>query len=169
VIAPVNNESNSHLATVTDAGERAGFWVRAGAAIVDGLLIGVFMLPVHVLAIIAYKSLYGLTLHQALTQGAIVVRLINIGLNAIAIYFYFGYFYSADGATPGKKLLGLKVLTSNCHYLSYRRAFLREFVGKALIDVFTIGIGYLLVAFRKDKLALHDLIFETQVIKRKDG
>ena len=53
----------------------------------------------------------------------------------------------------------------NSQNLDYGKTFLREFVEKFLLVTLTLGISCLIAAFRKDRKALHDLIFNTKVIE----
>jgi uncharacterized RDD family membrane protein YckC len=76
---------------------------------------------------------------------------------------YFGFFYSRKGATPGKWTFGIRVRHQG-HHPGFFRSILRETVGKAVSVALLFG-GFVMSAFRKDKLALHDLVFETRVIK----
>jgi uncharacterized RDD family membrane protein YckC len=86
-------------------------------------------------------------------------------LFGMAVQFaYFAIFYRFKGATPGKSLLGLRVVKQGTGaYLTFSETFLRECVGK-VISGLIFGIGYLMAGLRRDKLALHDLVAGTQVI-----
>ena len=73
-----------------------------------------------------------------------------------------------DGRTPGKKVLGLRVVT----YPEYRQLSYVTAATRALLSVtgtLTIGIGYLLMALmigvRLDKRGYHDLLAGTCVIR----
>lgn len=69
------------------------------------------------------------------------------------------------GATVGKLIVGARIVRADGSRLGYGFAFIRFLC--MMISDFTCGIGYLLVAFRSDKRALHDLIANTRVIYRK--
>ena len=73
-----------------------------------------------------------------------------------------------DGRTPGKKVLGLRIVT----YPEYRRLSYASAAMRALLSItgtLTIGIGYLLMALmigtRADKRGYHDLLAGTCVIR----
>ena len=77
---------------------------------------------------------------------------------------YFGYFYSTSGATPGKRLLRLKVIdVTTKTFPTFWKAFLRGSIGYTLSSIFVIG--FLVAVIRDDQKALHDLIFRTQVLE----
>jgi uncharacterized RDD family membrane protein YckC len=66
-------------------------------------------------------------------------------------------------ATPGKKFLGLKVTDESGRRVSFYRASLRFWFGRALMHVPYLGIYYFFVdcggvAFSKDGRAVHDLM-----------
>ena len=78
---------------------------------------------------------------------------------------YYGWFYSRRGASPGKMVMGLKIVDAQTGlYLSPMRAFFRETLGKT-ISAIPFLIGFLVAAFRIDHKALHDLIFDTTVVR----
>ena len=66
------------------------------------------------------------------------------------------------GGTPGKMACGLKIIRSDGSALSYGRAIGRYFA--TMLSSFTLGIGYLMVAFDDEKRALHDRVADTRVI-----
>lgn len=78
---------------------------------------------------------------------------------------YYGYFYSKKGASPGKMLLGLAIYDEHTGQpLTPGKAFFREAVGK-LISAIPFFIGYFVALFRDDRRALHDLLFDTRVVR----
>ncbi|HVK62736.1 MAG TPA: RDD family protein, partial [Bdellovibrionales bacterium] len=83
----------------------------------------------------------------------------------VVVFAYYGWFYSKKGASPGKLLMGLQVIDStDGGHLTYWRAFFREAIGK-WISMVPLGIGYFTAFFRSDRRALHDLLFDTAVVK----
>ena len=88
-------------------------------------------------------------------------------LKLLLSYVYFGLCYTRGGTTPGKWAVGLRVVDAKTgeKMTSMRKAFLREAIGKPL-SVLPLMAGYLIAAFRKDRRALHDLMFDTKVVYR---
>lgn len=78
---------------------------------------------------------------------------------------YQWWFLSRGGATPGKMLLGLKVVRSDGSALSGGRAVGRYFA--ELLSSLILCVGYIMAAFDDEKRALHDRICDTRVIKVK--
>ena len=142
----------------------AGFWVRLFA----GLLDLVFLTPV--IAILVYTS--GISNYQAFGIGdsqqsfsQIIASTHNdfadlIGY-AVSI-FYVTYFLSGKTqATFGKRLMGIYVAKSDGTRLTKSRAMARS--GSALLTSATLGLGFFIVIFSKEKISLHDFICDTRV------
>jgi uncharacterized RDD family membrane protein YckC len=135
----------------------AGFWVRFLATLVDGIIVGCIEFPIDRIIGVDLNNLdFGLK------------SLASFAVSFTVIFFYFGWFYKNKGATPGKILMGLRVINkNNGKNLGYARTFFRETLGKLCSGVIFF-IGFLMAAFRSDKRALHDLIFDTQVLQKKE-
>lgn len=81
------------------------------------------------------------------------------------LFFYYGYFYSKKAASPGKMLLGLSIFDEATEQpLSVWKAFFRETLGK-FISAVPFFIGFIVALFRYDRRALHDLLFDTRVVR----
>lgn len=129
----------------------AGFWIRLGALLLDGLIIGI---PALIIAL-----LLGFTKGQQDT----FVNLIELAYTIFIPLSWSGY-------TIGKKICGIRIVKVNGRELTFGTMLLRQLVG-SLIDSFTLGIAVIVSAFmvglRKDKRAIHDLIAGTYVTHRK--
>ena len=69
------------------------------------------------------------------------------------------------GATPGKKMLGIHVVDAKTHAeMNNKQAIVRyiSYIASSL----PLGLGFLMVAFHKEKRALHDILAGTVVIYR---
>jgi uncharacterized RDD family membrane protein YckC len=86
--------------------------------------------------------------------------LLNI---AVAAAYDIG-FWMAYGATPGKMALSLKVVMADGRPITGAAAVLR-FIGY-YVNILTLGIGYLIIAFTPQKRGLHDYIAGTVVVRR---
>jgi uncharacterized RDD family membrane protein YckC len=75
---------------------------------------------------------------------------------------YLITFWSLEAATPGKMLLGLRILSVDGEPIGLGRSLLR-YVGY-IVCGFTFGVGYLMIIFNDDKRGLHDLIASTIVV-----
>jgi uncharacterized RDD family membrane protein YckC len=147
-------------------GVPAGFWIRLAAYLIDNVII---MIPMIVVAAISVPVIYRSTDEGQLDpSSAWVLFLPAVGglLTAVLAIVYPIYFWAVRGATPGKSLLGLKVVTTEGKSpIGMKRSVLR-LVGY-MINGFTFSIGFLLIAFSEDKRGLHDRIAETAVVRRR--
>ena len=66
------------------------------------------------------------------------------------------------GATVGKRLFNLKVISVGSDKLSLWNVIYRETLGRYLSSIFLIG--YIIIGVDKDKKALHDILCDTRVI-----
>lgn len=88
------------------------------------------------------------------------------GLFLILDWVYYASFESsARGATPGKRLLGLRVTDMDGLRLSFRRASVRYF--SKIISTFPLMLGFVMAFFTEKHQALHDLLAETVVLKAR--
>ncbi len=117
----------------------AGFWRRAAAALIDGLIVS------------AAGFAVGLFINSPL-----LIWLVSIA--------YYVYFIGSRGQTPGKMALKIRVVRIDNQPLTYMAAFLREAVGKFLSGI-AFALGYLWMIWDKDKQTWHDHLAKTQVIK----
>jgi uncharacterized RDD family membrane protein YckC len=137
---------------VAPAGEMtfAGFWIRVGAKIIDGVIITV----VGFVLVFLVNFLIRHVIAATILQNTIYI--------ALSI-FYSIYFLGKYSATPGKMACGLKVVRPDGEKISYARAcgrFFAEFLSSIILY-----IGYILVAFDEERRALHDRICDTRVIR----
>ena len=77
---------------------------------------------------------------------------------------YFTIPIAIWSTTAGKRALGLYVVRTDGSKLGIGRAIARFFAYS--LSALTLGIGFLMIAFRQDKRGLHDLVCDTVVIKR---
>jgi uncharacterized RDD family membrane protein YckC len=140
----------------------AGFWIRLVAFILDSFILG---LVSNIFSLIL--SLITILFTSEGSVIRIVILVLFYTLYSFICFMYFAKFYEKMGATPGKMLLGLKVVdVETGAYLGFGKTFLREILGK-FISAIVFMLGFIIVGFRKDKRGLHDLIAGTQVIRSK--
>lgn len=137
----------------------AGFWIRFAACWIDSVLLS---LP---LMLVFWYS-YPWVLRGEPGSWNFIVSLAGLFLTLLlAVVLYHLYFWSTRGATPGKGLFRLKVVAASGESpLGVGQAMMR-LLGY-FINVFTFGIGFLLIAFTEDKRGLHDRLAETKVVRR---
>ena len=126
--------------------ERGGFWIRVGASLLDWLVMSV---PTIVLTLIAIQ-IWG-------------DDDVGSALDALVQMAYYTLGVSIYGKTLGKHWVGLKVVRPDGSRVGFWRALARFFA--QILSALILVIGFLMVAFRKDRRALHDLICDTVVIR----
>ncbi|PYX36331.1 MAG: hypothetical protein DMG75_10935 [Acidobacteria bacterium] len=124
-----------------------GFWIRLVAAILDGILVQVVVVPVSIMvgAVIGAAGLI-----VGATLGFLASRLYEAVLES-----------SPRQATLGKMALGLKVTDLAGNRISFARASGRHFAKYLSGAIFFIG--YIIAGFTDRKQALHDMIAGTLV------
>ena len=149
--------------TNVDNWRYAGFWSRAGATIIDSVLLLVVTAPILI-------SIYGVDYYDLDIDPDAPIRPIVQGPADFAVSFVLPaiaiiLFWMRWQATPGKMVISAKVVdartgenpsTAQCigRYLAYFPSFLM------------LGIGILWVAFDKRKQGWHDKLAGTVVIRR---
>jgi uncharacterized RDD family membrane protein YckC len=76
---------------------------------------------------------------------------------------YFVFFWTQYGATPGKMLFKLKVVTPVGTLITPGQAVIRYF-GQILSGLI-LGIGFMMAGWDEQKRALHDRLANTRVIR----
>ncbi len=125
--------------------EYGGFWIRLLAYVIDGFIVG------------GFTSIF---LLETENPGALFWFPVIVGVA------YHAGFIAASGGTPGKLLLGLRVLQANGEPASLGTGILRYF--GYWVNGLTFGIGFLMVAFTAEKRGLHDNIAGTIVVKHTE-
>ncbi len=91
-----------------------------------------------------------------------------LGIWIAAWYAYFVVGWGLFGATPGKALLGLRVVDHRRRFpVGAGRALLR--LAAYSVSAVTLGLGHLLVLLRRDRRALHDILAGTRVVRRSEA
>lgn len=151
----------------------AGFWIRFVASFLDTLFLA---LPVGIIIYFLsdgnwfdfsqYQQNIQMAMsgnHHALdTQPQTSLKwelLFEFSVLLVTILFWKQW----KGATPGKKLVHIKIVDSKTFQdIDNKQAITRSF-GYIVSTLFFL-IGFIMVAFRKDKRGLHDMLAGTSVI-----
>ncbi len=139
-----------------------GFWIRFAAKILDGLIQDIILAPFFLFVGLRI----GLVAHPGPPTPAEIQALVKIMIGVCVIVIgYNTFFLGKFGATPGKMVCGLKVLTPEGTPISYARALGRT-AAQFLSGMFCY-LGYIMAAFDSQKRSLHDHIADTRVIKTR--
>jgi uncharacterized RDD family membrane protein YckC len=118
-----------------------GFWIRFAAYIIDAIILFIVNIVLALIVGGAASTVLGLAVGFAYLVG----------------------FWTAQGATPGMMALGVKITTVGGEPIDFGKALLR-YIGYWVSGI-TLGIGFLMIAFTRQKRGLHDYIAGTVVIK----
>jgi uncharacterized RDD family membrane protein YckC len=151
----------------------AGFWIRVGAKLIDGLVYMLCLaLVLGLVALIAYASgVFSEEFGRKLQNNDPEATAFILTVYGIMVLFMFafqlgynGYMVKKWGATVGKMACGIKVVTPEGQPLSWGRS-----IGRAAADMINNficnGLTYIMVAIDEpEKRGLHDHIAGTRVV-----
>jgi len=131
-----------------------GFWIRFVAYIIDAIVLTI------VGGVLA--SIFGVSWETDWEHYDPTFNLVSLVIG----WLYFALLESSErGATVGKMVMGLRVVTSDGQRLSFMNATGRYFA--KILSAIILCIGFIMVAFTDKKRGLHDIIAGTLVIKTR--
>ena len=148
----------------------AGFWVRLSAFLVDGVVLGVVVFVFIQLPLMAYlynsRAALGPGDEAAVMMAIMAVSPILMLASGATTLLYVAYFVALTAGkhqgTYGKRIMGIYVRKRDGDRVWIGSSFAR-LIGY-IVSWIPLGLGFLMAAFQKDKLALHDLIAGTEVV-----
>ena len=136
--------------------EKAGFLVRLVAYIIDAIILAIVAWIIQVIFVMP-------AMNPNAGGGAAAMAAIGYILLLIWTLGYLIFFWTRSGATPGKMIMGLKVVTVDGGKLSVGKAVLR-IIGYVVSGII-VYLGFLWIIWDKDKQGWHDKIAGTYVVK----
>ncbi len=140
----------------------AGLGARGLAKIIDLLCIAIFV----------FAAGYGFHLLFGFVAGKYSEALSAIAVQAtvvLTVVFYFTWLFRRLGGCLGHKALGMRVVDKRGETPSMVSAAVRfTYHILSMLFVFPV-VGYLFIAFRKQKRGLHDTLANTWVVARHTG
>ena len=138
-------------------GQLAGFWIRLVASLIDtGIIIVIALFVASVLEIP--------TSERSAPDGWNIYAILLIA--CLLKIVYFTVLIAAWSTTLGKQIFGLRVVRTDGSKIGICRAFARVLSFFWTFSPILLGVSSLMIAFRKDKRGLHDLICDTEVVYR---
>lgn len=137
----------------------AGFWIRAAAALLDGIFLFVigFLLGI-IMFVLGFATVPAEGQPKTIDASDLVGLVIGIA--------YYTYFHSSKWqATPGKRIIGIHIMHRDGMHVTGLRAFARYWA--SALSAITLLIGYFMAGWTREKTALHDLICSTRVVYGK--
>jgi len=135
----------------------AGFWIRTGAALIDTVLIMIFITPFLVM-------IYGAEYFQGnnLYNGFWDV-MFNYVFPGIVIVLFWVY----KSATPGKMVLKLQIVDA----LTGGKPSTKQLIGRYFayyVSMIPLMLGFIWIIFDKQKQGWHDKLAGTLVIRKTE-
>lgn len=147
------------MQTKTNNQVYAGFFVRLAAYLIDWLIVVTALLVVKVpIWIMSFSAPNNILVRDFIFQYSVADIVIYV---LTAVYFILLTYFT--GATLGKHLLHLRVVSVEDRKPSFFEILYRETVGKFLSSV-CLCIGYLMIGLDGKKRGLHDILADTYVV-----
>jgi uncharacterized RDD family membrane protein YckC len=147
--------------TTAGAGRAAGFWIRFAAVLVDGVILSIVNLIIKMAVVAAAAPMISKEAPSA-TVGLLVLVTSLVSF-AIAVS-YETLMIGQYGATVGKMICKIHVVTAEGGRVSYLRALGRYFA--KVLSALVCFIGFIIAGFDEQKRALHDHICSTRVVNK---
>jgi len=165
------NNTPASSESVNLQGQYAGFVSRLLAFALDQLILitAIFAANAIVLLVLSFFNITPEKISTGAAEGQRSYALLNIILIAVAItinfLFYYGYFiffWMLVGQTPGKMVMGVRVVSTNGRPLSFFQS-VRRLIGY-FISMLVLFIGFLWILISDTRQGWHDKIAGTYVI-----
>ena len=151
----------------------SGWWRRAGAQIIDGVIVGAGALVL----LVAITAPFSIGFFASDTVGIVAV-LVGLFIGVLCVTFVSLLYAPAmmartNGKTVGRIVLGIRVVRANGQPVDFGYAMLREVVVKALLGgicaMLTGGLSWIVdnlwPLWDEENRALHDFVVNSRVIK----
>ena len=137
----------------------AGFFVRLTAFLIDMIIVSVALAVIRVpMWFVSLNNPDNVLVRNFIFQYSIVDIVCYL---LTVLYFVLMTYYT--GATLGKKLFQLRVVSTEDRKMTFFEVLYRESIGRFLSGVI-MNLGYLLILAQKEHRGLHDLLADTSVI-----
>jgi uncharacterized RDD family membrane protein YckC len=160
-------------APVTGRHALAGWWSRVGAALLDGIVIGIG--AVAILALFGSVFSVGFFASDEVGVVSLIVGLLLsfVAIAIVALLYAPLLMSRTNGKTLGRMAMGIRVVRANGRPITFGFAMLREVVVKALLFGFLGSITFGLATLADvlwplwddENRALHDFVVDTRVVR----
>jgi uncharacterized RDD family membrane protein YckC len=163
--------SSEKRAEVTLIGHYAGFSSRLIAFLIDTIIIAAVFLFVSWFIVTSWNMIHLEPIVRQLEEKNLILKTLVTFITSPLFYSlvsllfivtYYVFFWTIAGQTPGKGIMGLKILPRKGGKLKVGRAFLR-YLGYYL-SIIPFGLGILWILIDDRRLAWHDKIAGTCVV-----
>ena len=148
------------LAPLAAAKPYAGFWVRLVARMIDNTITSIvgYIFQIPMLIVLARLGKQNTADMPMILGTAAFAVVLSLGASA----YYEAWFLVKKGATPGKMILGLKVIRARGGTFTWGLAIGRYFA--FVMSGLLLYFGYIMAGWDEEKRALHDRICDTRVV-----
>ena len=155
---PLGDDSYYERASVE---EPAGFGIRLAAYLIDyAVSAAIGFAVIFIIAIAMYMAGY----YEFINDERAASALLSLALfTSLILYHPIGW--SLWSTTVGKLIFNMYVVSADGSKIGFWRAFARYLC--YFVSAILLLLGFLLIAFRKDKRGLHDLMCGTMVVRRR--
>jgi uncharacterized RDD family membrane protein YckC len=149
------------LSRDSDPTRYAGFWIRVGANVLDVLILG----ALNQMLLLATGGWDALNAGPVLGSASVSVGFTQLVVGGILPPMVIISSWIALGASPGKLLLGLRIVDEPTR----GRPTAWQCIGRyfmALMGLACAGVGFLWIAIDRRHQGWHDKIVRTLVVRR---
>jgi uncharacterized RDD family membrane protein YckC len=93
-----------------------------------------------------------------------VSKSFGVGFLLLMIYAVWAFRLFSKGTTPGKKLLGMRVIKESGEDARFGTMFFREVIGKAISGMI-LSLGFIWIFLDRDRQGWHDKLASTYVVE----
>ena len=134
--------------------EYVGFWARVAASLIDTVLLCIILYPV-------LTMIYG---REYWTSASLIRGPADLVLQWVLPPLAIIAFWIARQATPGKMLIGAKIVDAETGAPLTRGQAIGRYLGY-YVSLFGLGLGFFWVGWDKRKQGWHDKLAGTVVIR----
>jgi uncharacterized RDD family membrane protein YckC len=151
----------------------AGWWSRVGAALIDGLIIGVGALLIVLLFGAVFSAGFFASEETGVVSLIVGLMLSFLAVAIVALLYAPLMMDRTNGKTLGRTAVGIRVVRASGQPITFGFAMLREVAVKALLFGFlgslTFGLANLADVlwplWDDENRALHDFIVDTRTVR----
>lgn len=165
LISPLTSVTNPVPATTPQPFVFASFKRRLVAYLIDFMFL--FIIQQVIIEILGFGSfsrvMSAQTVAELSTMQKPTTQLALLVLGIAICYAYYAFYYiSRGGATPGKKILGIKLVRADGAPITFGTVLVRILM--ALISGLCLSLGYIWAAFDPKHQTWHDKAANTYVV-----
>lgn len=143
----------------TESQVYAGFFVRLSAYLIDWVIVGAALLIIRIpIWIVSFTGAMDFMFQDFIFRYSVYDIVLYLLKTA---YFVLLTYYT--GSTLGKKLLQIRVVSTEDRKPTFFEIVFRESVGKFL-SALIVYVGYIMIGADRAKRGLHDILSDTYVV-----